>query len=32
VQGSSKSGTGGAIDLAITNMLLPLNFYRIGIE
>jgi len=32
VQGSSKPGTGGAIDLTITNMILPLNFYRIGIE
>lgn len=32
VTGSGRPGTGGAIDLSITNMLLPQNFYRVGIE
>ncbi|NLB65909.1 MAG: hypothetical protein GX803_05515 [Lentisphaerae bacterium] len=32
VTGSDKPGTGGPVDLSITNTLLPVNFYRIGIE
>ena len=30
VTGTEVTGTGGAIDLAITNGLLPTNYYRIG--
>jgi hypothetical protein len=30
VAGTVKAGTGGAIDLSITNGLLPTNYYRVG--
>ena len=30
VTGTEQTGTGGDIDLSITNDLLPTNFYRIG--
>ena len=30
VAGTEKEGTGNAIDLSITNGLLPTNFYRTG--
>ncbi len=30
IEGTDVPGTGGAIDLSITNGLLPTNFYRIG--
>ena len=32
VEDSGQLGTGGAIELSVTNMLLPRNFYRVGME
>lgn len=32
VTGSEQPGTGGTVELSITNMFLPLNFYRVGVE